>query len=79
MRGFAHVQFESVEGAQAACAKAGESLLGRPLNIDLSGSKGKSGGRGGRGGDRGGRGGRGGFGGGRGGSSFGQGKSFSIQ
>ena len=57
MRGFAHVEFATKDGAEAAVGKAGEKLGGRPLRVDLSNSN-----RGGGGGAR--RGGGGGFGGG---------------
>lgn len=64
-RGFAHIEFESNEGAKAALALNGQQVDGRDVRLDLSNSGGGRGGRGGRGGDRGGfRGGdRGGFGG----------------
>jgi nucleolin len=60
-RGFAHIEFESNDGAKAALALNGTSVDGREVRLDLSNSGGGRGGRGGRGGDRGGfRGGRGG-------------------
>ena len=42
-RGFAHVQFESVEGAAAAIAKSGSELNGRDLFIDSAQERPQSG------------------------------------
>ena len=54
-RGFAHVQFESVEGAAAAIAKSGSELNGRDLFIDSAQERPQSGATpgGGRGNQRG--------------------------
>jgi nucleolin len=71
-KGFAHVEFETAEGAQEALKLNGQELDGRGLRLDLSSSSG-GGSRGGRGGFGGGRGGRGGFGG-FGGGGFGGGR-----
>ena len=76
-RGFAHVEFQTTEGAEKAKGYVGRKLDGRAINVDVSsnrsGGQGQQRGggfRGGRGGDRGGR---GGFGGGRGGRPFDEG------
>ena len=42
-RGFAHVQFESVEGAAAAIGKNGTELMGRDLFIDSAQERPQSG------------------------------------
>lgn len=42
-RGFAHVQFEDVEGAAAAIAKNGSELMGRDLFIDSAQERPQSG------------------------------------
>lgn len=42
-RGFAHVQFEGVEGAAAAIAKNGTELMGRDLFIDSAQERPQSG------------------------------------
>ena len=42
-RGFAHVQFEGVEGAAAAIAKNGSELMGRDLFIDSAQERPQSG------------------------------------
>ena len=42
-RGFAHVQFESVEGAAAAIGKNGSELMGRDLFIDSAQERPQSG------------------------------------
>ena len=42
-RGFAHVQFEDVEGAAAAIAKNGTELMGRDLFIDSAQERPQSG------------------------------------
>lgn len=57
-RGFAHVEFESTDAADAAVKHNGKDLDGRELKIDFAGEKRSGGGR--DGGSRGGRGGRGG-------------------
>jgi len=80
-RGFAHVEFASVEEAEKAMELNGQELDGRALRLDLSSNKPSGGGRGGRGGDRGGfrggdRGGRGFRGGDRGGRGFRGGGGF---
>jgi len=88
-RGFAYIEFESVEAAQKALALNESEVDGRAIRLDYAGGRptpdgnhrgggggygGRGGGfRGGRGGDRGGRGGRGGFRGGRGGDRGGRG------
>ncbi len=55
-KGFAHVEFETKEGATKAIEMNGEDLDGRALRVDITGGKseGRSGGRGGFRGDRGG-------------------------
>jgi nucleolin len=74
-RGFAHVEFDSVEAVEKAVQKSGTELDGRNIRVDFSSAKRPEyGGRGGhRGGSRGGYGGgsRGGYGGGYGGGSRG--------
>lgn len=79
MKGFAYVQFDSIDVAQKALeGMNGQEIDGRAVRLDFAGERpapsgdggqrgGFGGGRGGRGGFGGGRGGRGGFGGGRGG------------
>jgi len=42
-RGFAHVQFDGVEGAAAAIAKNGSELMGRDLFIDSAQERPQSG------------------------------------
>jgi len=59
VKGFAHVEFESNEGADKAVTMAGQKLDGRPLRVDYAQAKGEGRPR------RGGFGDRGGFGGGR--------------
>jgi nucleolin len=78
MKGFAHVDFETPEGAQKAIEKNGIDFEGRALKVDASQAK-SGGGAGGRGGFGGGRG--GGFGGGRGGGrgGFGRGGGDPMQ
>lgn len=74
MRGFGHIDFDSVEAATAAVALAGTDVCGRPIRVDFAAPRGEGGG--GRGGGRGGfgdRGGRGGGFGGRGGGFGGRG------
>jgi nucleolin len=59
VKGFAHVEFESNEGADKAVTMAGQKLDGRPLRVDYAQAKGEGRGPSRRGGfDRGGYGGR---------------------
>lgn len=62
-KGFCHVDFDSSDAVEKACALAGQDLDGREVRVDKSEPRKPREGGFSRGGDRGGRGGRGGFGG----------------
>ena len=62
-KGFCHVDFDSSDAVEKACALAGQDLDGREIRVDKSEPRKPREGGFSRGGDRGGRGGRGGFGG----------------
>lgn len=62
-KGFCHVDFDSSDSVEKACALAGQDLDGREIRVDKSEPRKPREGGFSRGGDRGGRGGRGGFGG----------------